>query len=142
LDNLTSSHPYEVQSAVVFLDHASDRERAARIAARLGELVRDQRLVLLDPTHPERGRPAPGYAEAEFHYACDFAASPASLAARWFTEKELATSLDHLVSSQQEDGGWQINWRLWAPTTESEARPGRTIERLHILRAWEGLPVG
>jgi hypothetical protein len=137
LDNLKNSHPYEVDSAVVFLDHVPDRDRAVKTAARLGELVRDQQLVLLNPTHPDTLRPAPGYAEGEFHYACDFAPSPASLAARWFTEKELAISLDYLVSSQQDDGGWQINWRRWAPTTESAARPGRTIERLQILRAWD-----
>jgi hypothetical protein len=137
LDGLTSSHPYEVHSAVVFLEHAPDRDRAVKTAARLGRLVRDQQLVLLDPTHPEEVRPAPGYAEGEFHYACDFAPLPGSLAAHWFTEEELAISLDYLVSSQQEDGGWQINWRRWAPTTESEARPGRTIERLQILRAWD-----
>jgi len=137
IDGLKTSHPYEVESAVAFLDHVADRSRAGEAAARLGELVRDQELVLLDPDHPERGHTAPGYAEEEFHYAYDFAASPDSLAARWFTETELAASLDHLAAAQQADGGWQISWRRWGPTTESEARPGVTVDKLRILRAWD-----
>ena len=137
LEAVKTSHPYEVESAVVFLDHAPDRDRAERIAARLGTLVRDEGLALLDPAHPELARPAPGYAEGEFHYAYDFAPSPDSLAARWFSKAEIAASLDHLVAAQQEDGGWPVTWRQWAPTTESEARPGVTLEKLHILRAWD-----
>jgi hypothetical protein len=137
VERMERTHPYEVHSAMVFLDYAPDRDRARKAAAHLGELVRDQELVLLDPAHPERGRTAPGYAETEFHYPYDFAPSPDSLAARWFTEAELAISLDHLAAAQQDDGGWQINWRRWAPTTESEARPGVTIEKIRILRHWD-----
>ena len=91
----------------------------------------------MDPDHPELSHTAPGYAEEEFHYAYDFAPSPDSLAVRWFTESELAASLDHLAAAQQEDGGWQITWRRWGPTTESEARPGVTVDKLRILRAWD-----
>jgi hypothetical protein len=137
IEGLDATHPYEVESAVTFLDHAPDRARALAAAARLGDLVRDQGLVLLDPEHPERFQTAAGYAEEEFHYAYDFAPSPDSVAADWFSEAELAASLDHLAAAQREDGGWQITWRRWAPTTESEARPGVTIEKLRILRAWD-----
>lgn len=136
LEGLRTTHPYEVESAVAFLDHAPDRDRAARMAARLGGLVRDLGLVLLDPAHPETGRPAPGYAAGEFHYAHDFAGTPESLAAQWFSERELAASLEHLAASQGDDGGWPITWRQWAPTTEAEARPGRTVEALRILWHW------
>ncbi|NUT36326.1 MAG: hypothetical protein HOV79_24995 [Hamadaea sp.] len=139
LDTMHATHPYEVHSSVVYLDHAPDRHRAVKAAAHLGELVREQELFLADPHHPERGRVAPGYAASEFHYAHDFATTPDSLAARWFTEAELTAGLDHLAAAQQADGGWQINWRRWAPTTESEARPGVTIEKLRILRAWNRL---
>jgi hypothetical protein len=137
VESLDSSHPYEVESAVVFLDQVPDRSRAAKAAARLGRLVRDERMVVLDPTRPEEARLSPGYADGEFHYAYDFALSPGSLAVRWFTEEELAVSLDHLAATQQDDGGWQITWRRWAPTTESEARPGITIDKLRVLRDWD-----
>jgi hypothetical protein len=33
LERLETTHPYEVESAVVFLDHAPDRDRAARVAS-------------------------------------------------------------------------------------------------------------
>jgi hypothetical protein len=138
LEKLDATHPYQVHCAVVFLDHAPDRERATALAARLGELVHAQGLVLLDPARPDQARPAPGYADGEFHYAHDFAPSPTSVAASWFTAEQMSRSLDHLAASQQADGGWQIGWRRWAPTTESEARPGATIEALRILRAWDG----
>ena len=42
---LTKTHPYEAAACVRFLDHAPDRPRAQREAARLGELVREQGLV-------------------------------------------------------------------------------------------------
>lgn len=139
LDEMTATHPYEVHSCVVFLDNAPDRDRAKRAAAKLGGLVRDQGLFLADPGHPENGRTAPGYADTEFHYAYDFAQRPDSVAVKWFAEEEIEKSLDHLERSQEDDGGWQISWRRWGPTTESEARPGVTVEKLHILRAWNRL---
>ncbi|NUO61215.1 MAG: hypothetical protein HOV78_31525 [Hamadaea sp.] len=129
LDAMTATHPYEVHCCVVFLDHVPDRGRAAKAADRLGELVRDQELF-------QGRRVVPGYAETEFHYAYDFAPTPDSVAARWFTEAEMTSSLDKLAADQRDDGGWQISWRRWAPTTEIEARPGLTIERLRTLRAW------
>jgi hypothetical protein len=140
IDGLTTSHPYEVESAVAFLDHAPDRSRAAKAAARLGELVRDDSLVLLKPSRPETARPAPGYAETEYHYAYDFAPTPESLAASWFSEAEWSEALDHLAAAQQQDGGWPILWRQWSPTTAFEARPAVTVEALRTLRAWAAHP--
>jgi hypothetical protein len=137
IDALEATHPYEVHSAIAFLDGVPDRDRAVEAAARLGRLVRDQGLAMLDPAHPERFTTAPGYADDEFHYAYDYAHSPESVAAQWFSADEMAVALDRLAAGQQDDGGWQITWRRWAPTTESEARPGYTIERLRILRAWD-----
>lgn len=140
IEGLTTSHPYEVESAVAFLDHTPDRSRAAKAAARLGELVRDESLVLLTPSRPETARPAPGYAEGEYHYAYDVAPTPRSVAAAWFSEAEMAAALDHLAAAQQEDGGWPILWRQWSPTTAFEARPAVTVESLRVLRAWQSHP--
>lgn len=137
IDALEATHPYEVHCVNVFLDHAPDRDRAAAASLRVGQMVRDQGLVLLDPEHPQGARPAPGYAEGEFHYAHQFASRPDSLATAWFTDEELRLSLDVLADSQLADGGWQINWRRWAPTTESDARPGVTLDAMHTLRAWD-----
>lgn len=137
ISGLEATHPYEVFSIVIFLDNAPDRAWAAAESKRIGALVRDTGLVLLDPANPERLTPPPGYAVAEFTYACDFAPTPESLAAEWFTAGEMDVALDHLVSEQREDGGWPIHYRLWNPAIEQQARPGYTLSALRKLRAWD-----
>lgn len=139
-EHLQQTHPYEARAAVAFLDGAPDRSWAGRQARRLGELVRDQRIVLLDPDHPEQARLSPGYAEGEYHLPHDFAPRPGSLARTWFTGAEMDRSLRHLAGSQQADGGWPISWAQWSPTSEVEARPGMTIAALLTLRAYDRLP--
>lgn len=52
VDALEQSHPYEVEAAIAFLDGAPDRARAEAAADRLGRLVREQRLAVLDPSRP------------------------------------------------------------------------------------------
>ncbi|MGW1605314.1 hypothetical protein [Streptomyces eurythermus] len=136
VENLEKSHPYEVRAAVAFLDSAPDRPRAQAAADRLGRLVREQRLVALDPDRLDAFPVAAGYAPGEHHFPHDFARSPDSLARAWFTDDEMARSLDHLAAGQQEDGGWPVTWRQWAPVPTLEARPLVTIEALRTLRAY------
>lgn len=62
VESMEETHPYEVEAAVAFLDGAPDRPRAAAAAQRLGRLVRDRRLVLLDPEQAADVPVAPGYA--------------------------------------------------------------------------------
>ncbi|MGW2618106.1 hypothetical protein [Streptomyces sp. NPDC001500] len=141
VDSLERSHPYEVEAAVAFLDSAPDRPRAQAAADRLGRLVRDHRLVALEPDRLDRYPVAPGYAPGEHHFPYDFARTPQSLARAWFTDDEMARSLDHLADAQQKDGGWPVRWRHWAPGAALEARPMVTIEALRTLRAY-GRAVG
>ncbi|MFG2124245.1 hypothetical protein [Streptomyces sp. NPDC048710] len=137
VESLEKSHPYEVEAAVAFLDSAPDRPRAEAAADRLGRLVREQRLAALDPDRLDAFPVAPGYAPGEHHFPHDFAKSPQSLARAWFTDEEMARSLDHLAAEQQEeDGGWPVRWHHWAPAPTLEARPMVTIEALHTLRAY------
>ncbi|CUW31510.1 MULTISPECIES: hypothetical protein [Streptomyces] len=136
VESLDKSHPYEVQAAVAFLDSAPDRPRAEAAADRLGRLVREQRLAVLDPDRLDAFPVAPGYAPGEHHFPHDFARRPDSLARAWFTDEEMSRSLDHLAAEQQEDGGWPIRWRRWAPAPALEARPLVTIEALRTLRAY------
>jgi hypothetical protein len=140
IEHLEQTHPYEAEAAVDFLDGTPDRPWAERQAKRLGELVRDQRIVLLDPDHPEQARLAPGYAPGEYHLPHDFASHPGSLARTWFTGAEMDRSLDHLTDGQQEDGGWPISWAQWSPTNEMEARPRVTLDALLTLRAYGRIP--
>ncbi|TXS27771.1 hypothetical protein [Streptomyces sp. gb1(2016)] len=136
VDALEQSHPYEIEAAVAFLDGVPDRARAESAADRLGQLVREQRLVVLD--HPRRAEypVAPGYAPGEHHFPYDYARTPGSLARRWFSDGELERALDHLAAEQEEDGGWPVNWRRWAPGTALEGRPIVTLKALQTLRAY------
>ncbi|MGW7418162.1 hypothetical protein [Streptomyces sp. NPDC054863] len=136
VESLRTSHPYEVQAAVAFLDGVPDRSRAQAAADRLGRLVREQELVVLDPAERDEMPVAPGYAPGEHHFAYDYARVPDSLARAWFTDEEMARSLDFLAAEQQEDGGWPLRWRAWAPGAALEARPLVTIEALRTLRAY------
>lgn len=140
VEGLRQTHPYEVRAAVAFLDAAPDRTWARRQAERLGDLVREQRLVLLDPDHPERVRLAPGYAPGEYHLPHDVAPRPDSLARAWFTDAQTRRGLRHLAAAQREDGGWPITWARWSATTEVEARPGVTLAALLTLRAYDRTP--
>ncbi|MFG2590646.1 hypothetical protein OG379_28440 [Streptomyces sp. NBC_01166] len=136
VDALEQSHPYEIEAAVAFLDGVPDRARAESAADRLGQLVREQRLVVLDPRRRAEYPVAPGYAPGEHHFPYDYARTPGSLARRWFSESELESALDHLAAEQEEDGGWPVNWRRWAPGTALEGRPIVTIKALQTLRAY------
>ncbi|MFB8773125.1 hypothetical protein [Streptomyces broussonetiae] len=135
VESLDRSHPYEIEAAVTFLDSVPDRPRAEAAADRLGRLVREHRLAVLDPDHLDAHPVAPGYAPGEHHFPHDYASSPRSLARAWFTDDEMARSLDLLAAAQQEDGGWPVTWRRWAPTAVTEARPMVTIEALRTLRS-------
>ncbi|MGV9426314.1 hypothetical protein ACWDO7_18730 [Streptomyces sp. NPDC003656] len=136
VESLEKSHPYEVEAAVAFLDSAPDRPRAQAAADRLGRMVREQRLAALEPDRLDAYPVATGYAPDEHHFPHDFARTPDSLARAWFTDEEMNRSLDFLAAEQQEDGGWPVRWREWAPAPALEARPAVTIDALRTLRAY------
>ncbi|GAA3295135.1 hypothetical protein GCM10020295_21490 [Streptomyces cinereospinus] len=141
VESLEKSHPCEVRAAVTFLDSAPDRSRAEAAADRLGRLVREHRLAALDPERLDAQPVAPGYAPGEHHFPHDYARTPHSLARAWFTDDEMARSLDFLESEQQEDGGWPIRRHQWAQVPALEARPLVTIEALRTLRSY-ARPIG
>ncbi|PWI15074.1 hypothetical protein DI272_13515 [Streptomyces sp. Act143] len=136
VESLRESHPYEIQAAVAFLDSAPDRPRAEAAADRLGRLVRETRLAVLNPGHLDSHPVPPGYAPGEHHFPHDYARTPYSLARAWFTDEEMERSLDFLAAAQQEDGGWPMRRRPWTPGAALEARPMVTIEALRTLRAY------
>jgi hypothetical protein len=127
IEEIEKTHPYEVEAAITFLDAAGDRARAQAQAARLGELVRAQDLVGVQPE---------GYTVGEIHHPHDFAKRPDSLARAWFSDAEIADSLDVLASQQREHGGWEITWAHWLPAIPFEWSGIVTIEALKTLRAY------
>jgi hypothetical protein len=135
VESLDRTHPYEAEAAIAFLDGVPDRPRAERAAARLGRIVRERQLVVLEPRRASVVPVPPGYAPGEHHYAYDYARTPDSLARQWFSDAEMARALDTLAAAQEPDGGWPIRWREWAPGTRLEWRPIVTVEALLTLRA-------
>ncbi|MFJ6075073.1 hypothetical protein ACIQFU_30330 [Streptomyces sp. NPDC093065] len=140
-ESLEPSHPYEVQAAVAFLDTAPDRPRAQAAADRLGRLVRERRLAVLDPDDSGAYPVSPGCAPDEHRFPHDYARDPRSLARAWFTDDEVARSLDFLAAEQEGDGGWPVRRPRWALAPALEARARTTIEALRTLRAY-GRPLG
>lgn len=141
VESLERPHPREITAAVAFLDAVPDRPRAEALADRLGRLVREQRLATLDanrstdpPATPDQALGS-GHDPAERRFPHDFARTADSLARAWFTEEEMARSLDLLAALQQEDGGWPARHARWAPGITLETRPMVTIEALRTLRA-------
>ncbi len=131
-------HPdlYVAEAAVVFLDGVPERERARRAAGRLGELIRDQRLAVLEPERANEYPLPPGYPPGLYFYPYDYARSPDSLARQWFSDREMDRALDFLETQQEDDGGWRMRFPEWAPGTRLEWRPILTIEALLTLRAY------
>lgn len=130
------THPYEVEFALGFLDHALERDEAERQAARLGELVQAQRLVVLDPATATLDMTPPGYSPGEYHLPLNYAPRPTSLARCWFTNKAIERNLDLREQAQLDDGGWMFNWGQWNPAAVFEWRGSVTIDTLAMLRAF------
>jgi hypothetical protein len=136
VEAIEETHPYEAENGVAFLDDAPDRTRARRAADRLGELVLGNGLVLLDPDHPERWTPPPGYAPGEFHLPHDYAPRPDSLARSWFSAADVDRGLNFLAGEQHADGGWHVRFARWNPVAHTEWNAVATIRALLTLRAF------
>jgi hypothetical protein len=123
IDRLTVA--YEARAVITFLDNVPDRTRAEKATAELGRSLMAAKLIQIEPD-----------AAAEAAQPLEFAATPASLAARWFEPKVFDAHLDAWVEAQQDHGGWNVPWMKFTPAVEHEWRGIITLERLKILRAW------
>ncbi|MFE9613420.1 hypothetical protein [Streptomyces sp. NPDC006012] len=144
VESLEPARPGEIEAAVAFLDAVPDRPRAEAAADRLGRLVRTQRLATpaADRSTDRPVTAAHPYGEQSLRrFPHDFARTPRSLARAWFTDDEMARSLDLLAAQQQEDGGWPSRVPQWVPGNALETRGTATIEALRTLQA-HGRPVG
>lgn len=98
VDALERSHPYEIEAALAFLDGVPDRARAEAAADRLGHLVREQRLVVLDPRRRAEYPVAPGYAPGSTTSRTTTPAPPG----RWRAAGSARTN-------------WRAPWTSWRP---------------------------
>ena len=122
---MAGTSPYEVRAVLPFLDHVPDRDRAEAAFSRVGALTLDQGLVALDPG-----------ATGEVHTPLDYAPTPDTMARRLFDDDVIAAHLDHLVASQQPDGGWNVSFPAWTEAAGLEWRAWATVHNLTVLRAY------
>ncbi len=115
---------YEMFGVLKFLQHVPDRDRALEAFGRVGPLIIERNLVVLDPEVP-----------GEVHGVLDFAPEPDSLARSLFDDVTVKAHLDHLAQAQRDDGGWTFNWPAWSPTAELDWRGFLTVDALRVLRA-------
>ena len=126
IESLENASDNDLLSAVLFLEHIPDRERANREFKRIGEQIKKH--VELDPD-------ASGYVQKPLTWAPE----PASLCRGLFDDPLIDRHLDMLASQQQPDGGWQISWPAISPASELEARCVVTINAIKTLKAYDHL---
>lgn len=123
LAELTEIGDYDALCTLAFLERAADRERAEAEFARLREGLRG--VAALDPD-------APGHV----HSPLDLAPRPDALARSLFSDEEIDRSLDALIASQNEDGGWAPNFEMWTPVVVHEWGGYLTLANLKTLKAY------
>ena len=126
LNQLQVTSAHSIQNGLAFLAAHPDQQRAGQAFKGLRELVRGA--TCFDP-----------YSEEYVFSPLIFAPSPKSPATRFFSNDEIQPHLQFMISQQQEDGGWPINWPPLSQGVMSECRAIVTLRNLNILRAYNCL---
>ncbi|MER6575149.1 hypothetical protein [Nonomuraea sp. NPDC001023] len=117
-------HAYVLSFAVRFLDAVhGTRPEAAGLLKRLAAYI------------PEGGRvPVEGGTAEERLNPLDFAPYPGRPARELFAPEVIAADLDRLAGTQQEDGGWVVDYARISPAGALEWRGAATVRAVEILR--------
>lgn len=110
---------------LVFAEHVPDRERAAKLEARLAP-------HLSQLTYFRARADDSTYGVTPLHLA----PHPASPWQVLFDEGVVAAHLDRLVRDQQPDGGWPITWKPPGAAATLEYRGVETLRALRVLSAY------
>jgi hypothetical protein len=119
---------YQVHAMVEFLESEPDRERAQPLLELLGAALAAGSVVPIDP----QARPPSPDTHTPLHYATD----PEHPLRRFFEDATIEGFLARLLSDQDEDGGWPIDWPAPGATATNEWRAIRTLEALQTLSAY------
>ena len=114
---------HDIMPAVQFLINTPDQERAAPILEAIKDTIQKKKLVVFD-------RNTEGYVK----FVLDWAPSPLHVFHSLFSEQQIADDLQALISAQQEDGGWILNWPPVSTASEAEWRGIKTLENLLVLK--------
>jgi hypothetical protein len=114
----------ELAFSVQLLDSVHDRRpEAAELLTRLAERIPADGLV-----------PVTGGIEGEAMRPLDFAPFPGRPVRKLFDRETIDADLDRLVSGQEEDGGWRVDFANYSPAAELEWRGHMTVRALSILK--------
>jgi len=119
---------HDLVPTVTFLAHAPGTSRAEQIIARIKQVIFENELVAIN-------RADGGYIQ----FPLDWAPTPTHPLRPIFTERQIQDDLQALRESQQEDGGWEINWEPVSFGVRLEWRGIKTLRNLLILKAYNAL---
>jgi hypothetical protein len=125
LERTMPDDAHALLDALVFLEHAPDRERAQRLIPRVAAALPHARYFRGEAASPE-------YGLTPLH----FASRPDSPWRGWFDDADVAAHLDRLESDQQEDGGWPLTWEPPSAAATLEWRGIQTLAALRVLLAY------
>ncbi|WP_207782421.1 hypothetical protein [Phytoactinopolyspora limicola] len=117
-------HALEFRYCLQMLDALVDTSAEARVELRrLGEFL------------PSSGPiPVDGGIEGEAMHLLDFAPVPERPIRNLFPATAVRDELDRLMTGQQDDGGWTVDWQAHSPASAVEWRGWSTVRALKILR--------
>jgi hypothetical protein len=117
-------HALELTAALWFLDAAHDSHpEATALLDRLGKLIPASGLL-----HVEGGT------DEEMMRPLDIAPAPDRPVRALFDPAAISAELQRLVSQQQDDGGWPVDFRSYSPAAVLEWRGYMTVRAVSILK--------
>ena len=122
---------HALSELLVFLDYVPDQARAEKHTAAVLEHMMSKAMFHLDPA-------SPGYGLSPLHVA----PTPDSRVRSLFTDAQITAHLDHLVQTQQPDGGWPLTWEPPSAASLLDWRGMVTLRTVRTLAAYERLQPG
>ncbi len=116
---------HAIRTALIFLEHVPDRERAQSIAPALAASASGASYFVAEPG-------GDAYGLTPLHLA----PTPDSVGAPAFEPRVIDAHLDALEAAQQDDGGWPITFTAQSPGSAIEWRGRWTLEAARTLRAY------
>lgn len=125
LENEELQGYHTIIQAIHFVENQPENERTQQLTNKIDQLLQQPGVIELNPE-------ATGYVQK----VLDWAPRRDSYAARLIPGNIIEQHLEHLLASQQEDGGWSISWPALSPAAEAEWRGHLTMERLQTLASY------
>jgi hypothetical protein len=117
-------HALELAFALQLLDAVHDtRPEADALITRLGGHIPASGMVQVG-----------GGLEDEMMRPLDFAPSPGRPVRRLFAREAISAELERLAGSQQDDGGWTVDFGSYSPQAALEWRGHATVRAVSVLR--------